>query len=264
MKPFSFSYRIALLAALAIGGLRAAEETATPAALAATPKNGYTVTTEVKVDEKGETTEVTVVQSDDITTGRMLEKLAIGMSRRADLPPREKDGKPIRYTVRAPWHFVIDDDEGPESNNVPKPGVKQAVQPVYPQALWDQGVVGGVILELVVDAEGKLTRLTTLRASHPEFQSAAEEAVRKWEFSPARDGDKTVESRVRLAVVFEDGEKVADIRWRVAPRPMLGTWFVLRTNKPIPGLEEALKAEEGEKAGEKAGEAPPPAEAEKK
>lgn len=261
MKRVFFSSGVLLAAVCALGSaLRAAEQPNTPAALAAEKKQGYTVLTQIKVDEKGETTDVAVIESNDATTGKILEKLALAMAAKSDLPPREKNGKPAKYTVRAPFFFPIQDDEGPESDNGPKPKLKQAVQPVYPEKMWLDHQVGGAIFELVVDKEGKLTRVTPLRASHPEFQAAAQEALEKWEFSPAKDGDTPVESRVRLAIVFEDTDKMAEVQWRVPPRPMLGSWFVLRSDQPIEELEGAMKeAADGENAAEA-----PPAEAEKK
>ena len=127
-----------------------------------------------------------------------------------------------------PFNFPpIEGDEGAEADKAPKPHPKLGGhKPVYPRELIEQNVAGGVILELVVDAAGKITRLTTLRASHQEFAQAATVAINGWEFAPAMKDGKPVESRCRIAVVFETKTKMADLQWRIPPRPSLGTFVI--------------------------------------
>jgi TonB family protein len=238
-----FVRAVALL--LFIGGSLCAQENAgTPPAAA--KKNGYTVTVDIKVDEKGQTGTVQLIETDDTSTGDVITKMALAMALKTELPVREKEGKPIKYTARVPFFFPIEDDEGAAAAALPLPRPKQETgyMPAYPPALRAEGVTGGAILELFVDAEGKLTRLTTLRASHPEFAAAATEAVQKWTFNPAQKDGQPVESRCRLAIVFETEENMAELKWRVAPRPALGAFMVIRPDKPIDeSMFEATPAE---------------------
>ncbi len=220
------------LAAVVLGSVYA-QDASTPPAAAAVKRHGYTVTVDIKVDEKGETKNVSLVSSDDRSTGEFITKMALAMALKTDLPPREKNGKPAGYTARTPFFFPIDDDEGPDAEKLPLPRVKNAVQPDYPAALREQGTVGGAILELSIDETGKLTHLATLRASHPEFEAAARASVSKWEFTPAQREGAAVASRSRIAIVFETEEKMADLKWRVAPRPSLGVFMVIRPDGPI-------------------------------
>lgn len=232
MKNFSSSV-LRLVLVLAVGGLAQLE--------AAQPKNGYTVTVDIHADEEGRPQNVSVVESNDSNPGDVLVKMAVAMAMDMKLPPKLKDGKPVKFTARAPFFFPIEDDEGPGADEAPKPKVKEAIQPVYPQALRADGVAGGVILELIVDTRGNLAKLTTLRASHPEFEAAARDAVQKWSFTAAQKDGQAVESRTRLAVVFETEEKMADVKWRIPPRPKLGSMTVIR---PSPeSLEQAAAAE---------------------
>jgi TonB family protein len=221
-------------------------------------KNGYTVTVEIKIDEKGQNQTVTVVDSDDATAGRILDKMALVMAMRTQLPPHMKDGKPVKATIRAPFFFPIESDEGKaaEALPVPHPKKESAVMPAYPTAFRDQGIVGGAILELRVNAEGKLTSVTTLRASHPEFETAAQDAIRKWQFAPAKQNGQAVDSRTRIAVVFETGDKMADLKWRVAPRPSLGSFVVIRPNSPITENGEDVTPAAAPAAGQPAAAAP--------
>lgn len=224
------SPRLILLAALSsfvgVSAVSAAESTGPKA-------NGYTVTVDVRADETGTPLEATVHESNDTTAGKVLEKMALVMAGKTQLPPRTKDGKAVKYTARAPFFFPIEGDEGADADQLPKPKVKEARQPVYPPALREQGVVGGAILEMVIDATGKLTRLTTLRASHPEFEAAATESIKQWSFSPAQKDGQPVESRCRIALVFETEADMADLKWRVAPRPSIGSMIVVRPDQPL-------------------------------
>jgi TonB family protein len=115
--------------------------------------------------------------------------------------------------------------------------------PAYPPELREAGVVGGAILELNVDAEGKLTHMATLRASHPEFEAAAREALSKWTFTPAWKDGSNVASRSRIAIVFETEAEMADLKWRIAPRPSLGSFVVIRPDSPIELEETPAEAE---------------------
>jgi TonB family protein len=226
---------IALLAALLLAlsaPLRADEKA--PAA-----KSGYTVMVEVEVDENGVPQSARFLSSDEPSTGQILSRLAVQMALKNKLPPREQNGHKVKYKAREPFFFPIEGDEGPAADQAPKPRVKNAIQPVYPPELAKSQTSGGAILEFVVDAEGNLARVTVMRASDPAFAAAAEEAFKKWTFSPAKKDDKPVESRWRIAIAFETAETPADWPWRVAPRPSFGSWIVLRA----PAEEAAPAAE---------------------
>jgi TonB family protein len=209
-------------------------------------KNGYTVTVEIKVTETGEVESAALIDSEDVSAGEVLSKMAVAMALNMQVPPQMKEGKAVRATLRAPFFFPVEDDEGPAGAALPLPRPKKenAVMPAYPPALREANVVGGAVLELLVDAEGKLTRVTTLRASHPEFEEAAKEAVTKWTFGPAQKDGIAVESRSRLAIVFETVGQMADLKWRLAPRPSLGSFVVIKPDKPIEDEEETVAPNE--------------------
>lgn len=244
MKLFSLLPRVgAVFLGCIVATLHAAD---------APKKNGYTVVVEMRVNAEGKIESATVVDSEDVSAGGVLTKMAVAMALKMNVPPQQKDGKPVSATFRAPFFFPIENDEGPEAAILPIPRPKQeaAVMPAYPPALRAAGVVGGAVLELSVDAEGNLTHLTTLRASHPEFEAAAKDALRKWAFLPARKDGQPVASRSRIAIVFETESEMADLEWRIAPRPSLGSFVVIRPDSPIMEQEVAPAA---------AGEQPPAA-----
>jgi len=214
------------LAALSFGlSLSAAD----PAAEA---KNGYTVVLDMKVTEAGVVDDAKVVSSDDRSVDHILDRMAMEAARVMKLAPRLKDGKAVVYTARAPFKFTVEDDEGPDANNAPKPSIHHAIQPIFPAELAAKSEVGGVILEAVIGVDGKISALKVLRSSHPEFAQAATTAVNQWTFTPAKKDGVPVESRWRLAISFETDALRADWKWRFAPRPALGNYAVVHRTLP--------------------------------
>jgi TonB family protein len=216
--------------ALGFGLSLFAEDKATPAK----PGTGYTVVLEMKITEAGTVDDAKVITSDDTSVDHVLERMAMEAARGTKLPPRLKDGKAVAYTARAPFVFGVEGDEGPESNNAPKPslhGPKQ-LQPVYPADLAAKGEVGGSILELVIAADGKLASVKALRSSHPEFEQSAIAAVKQWDFTPAKKDGVPVESRWRIAISFETDALSAEWKWHFPPRPSLGSYAVVRRTLP--------------------------------
>jgi TonB family protein len=191
-------------------------------------KPGYKVEVELKVKEDGSVEDAKIVKTEDTSGDALLDRAALAGLMRHKMPVREKDGHPIAYTAIAPVVFPVPDDEGPESNNAPKPKIHSAPQIAYPPGLAEQGVVGGAILELIIGADGNVSSVKVLRSSHPEFAKAAEDGVKRWTFIPAMKDNQPVESRWRLAVTFATDKEDADWPWRIAPRPSLGNYTVAR------------------------------------
>ena len=65
--------------------------------------------------------------------------------------------------------------------------VKSRVPPVYPEIAKRMKITGAVVLEAVVDAQGKVKDVKEISGNHM-LAIAAEEAVRQWKFAPG-DGD---------------------------------------------------------------------------
>lgn len=219
------------LAALCAGGiaLRAADTATAPAAKSDGPPYGYHVNVKLHMNDQGRPETIQIVSSDDTTTSQILNKLALTIAAHSSLPPHLKNGVPEKFTVVQPFFFPIDDDQGPDSNNVPMPKVKDAVMPVYPQKLVDAQEVGGAIFDVRLDEAGKVTALTTLRASAPEVEASARDSLQKWVFRPAEADGKPVPSHFRIAIAFEGFGKVVEPKWSVAPRPALGSFIVIKS-----------------------------------
>ena len=87
------------------------------------------------------------------------------------------------------------------SEGVPAPKRTKHVQPVYPQEALAQGIRGIVILEIVLDKQGKVESTNVVR-SVPGLDEAAIAAARQWEYTPTKVDGKPVRVRITVPVVF--------------------------------------------------------------
>jgi protein TonB len=79
----------------------------------------------------------------------------------------------------------------------------QTPKPVYPESARSEGREGRVLLRVLVDDQGRTKAVEINRSSGSEaLDRAAAEAIRRWRFHPARYGDKTVESWLRIPIEF--------------------------------------------------------------
>ena len=202
-----------------------------PAAVATKP--GYNVLIEVTYDEAGVPEGTAVIESDDFSGDMVLNQIAVQLCK--ELPKREpkiKEGKPVKEKVRVPFNFPVEGDEGPAANNAPKPSLHTGDRPIFPEALAAKGENGGAILELSIGSFGNVENVKVLRASHQEYADAAVAALKTWIFNPAQKDGVNVESRWRIAIGFSVNGKDVDWKWRVAPRPSIGGYTVVRP-KPV-------------------------------
>ena len=72
------------------------------------------------------------------------------------------------------------------------PALKTRTEPRYPEAARRAGISGEVVLRLVVETDGSVSRLQLLAGAPFGLSEAAEEAVRKWTWFPARVGGRPV------------------------------------------------------------------------
>ena len=87
------------------------------------------------------------------------------------------------------------------SDGVPVPKKTKLVRPTYPPEALAQGVRGIVILDLVVDAQGKVESTSVIR-SVPGLDEAAIAAAQQWEYEPTKVNGKAVRVRVTVPITF--------------------------------------------------------------
>jgi len=83
-----------------------------------------------------------------------------------------------------------------------KPTLVGSVKPVHPKDLLKQRVEGSVVLQFVVNEEGRVEDPRVESASRPEFEKPALEAVRRWKFKPGMREGEPVSAYVRQRVSF--------------------------------------------------------------
>jgi TonB family protein len=117
--------------------------------------------------------------------------------------PARSGGQPVAAEVRMP--FVIStrpafDESG--GKRVP-PRVTAQARPVYPFAMRANGMRGEVLVDFVVDREGRVRNAYVARSLNPSFDDAAVEAVQRWRFEPGRVGERPVSTHMQVPVIFE-------------------------------------------------------------
>ena len=106
----------------------------------------------------------------------------------------------LAFTGRAPL-LAQEAPLAAGSEGVPVPKKTKHVQPIYPQEALAQGVRGIVILDLVLDAQGKVEATTVIR-SVPGLDEAAIAAARQWEYEPTKVGGKLARVRLTVPITF--------------------------------------------------------------
>lgn len=117
------------------------------------------------------------------------------------------------------------DEEPPKQAgaDVPAPKRTKSVAPVYPPEAQAQGLRGIVILELVVDTEGRVASADVVR-SVPPFDESALTAVRQWEYEVTKVDGRPVRVKMTVPISFTmrlpeitRAEGVPELRQGAAP-----------------------------------------------
>lgn len=103
--------------------------------------------------------------------------------------------------VSAVSQSVQDDQTVRVGGDIKPPRKIKDVRPVYPKEAKDAGIQGVVILEVVIDPAGRVSRVDVAR-SIPELDQAAVDAVQEWEFEPTYVKGKAVSVEMTVTVNF--------------------------------------------------------------
>jgi protein TonB len=117
--------------------------------------------------------------------------------------PPEPAEEPVQVAA-----LPSDADMTPE----PSPsGIRQAIPlyrdnppPRYPRIARRRGYEGTVVLEVLVNTEGRVADYRIIRScGHPVLDRAAAKSIRNWLFKPGMRGDKNVDMWVKVPIRFE-------------------------------------------------------------
>ena len=98
--------------------------------------------------------------------------------------------------VQAQDRVVVAGQDG-----VAAPKRTKVLKPIYPQEALAQGVRGIVILEILIDTQGKVASAEVIR-SIPLLDEAALGAVRKWEYEVTKVGGQPVSVKLTVPITF--------------------------------------------------------------
>jgi protein TonB len=105
------------------------------------------------------------------------------------------DGPPVTTTVEP-------DIPLPVGGEVKAPVVIRRVTPLYPRTALTIRLNGSVIVECIIDKNGRVRDARVLRSSSPLFDQAAVDAVQQWQFAPGSLHGKAVDTIFDLTVTF--------------------------------------------------------------
>ncbi len=88
----------------------------------------------------------------------------------------------------------------PNPNALTPPRLLKGVHADFPQKLWDKA--GVVSVAALVNPDGKVGDAKVVNSPHPELNQLAIDAVKQWQFDPARKGGHPVPLTVTVNVTF--------------------------------------------------------------
>lgn len=171
---------------------------AEPVALPAKTPTDKPVVADLLLDETGQITGVKGA------TPEVAARIT-GLLKNWKFAPARQGGKPVAAEIRVPLVAAANDIvmRGARLTQIPKP--TRRVPPQYPFAMRSAGVSGEVMVEYIVDIEGRVRNPTAVRSTRPEFAKAAEEAVMQWSFTPAYIDGRPVTAVHVVPIVFALG-----------------------------------------------------------
>jgi TonB family protein len=72
---------------------------------------------------------------------------------------------------------------GPAGGTIEQPVKIRDVRPAYPAALYDAGVEAHLVLDVRIGTDGAVRDVRAVSPAHPDFETAAIDAIRQWRFS---------------------------------------------------------------------------------
>jgi TonB family protein len=121
---------------------------------------------------------------------------------------------------------------------VTPPELVKFVEAPYPDEARAQGIEGAVVLELSIDAEGKVTNAVVKEPAGHGFDEAAVAAALEFEFRPARRGERAIASRLLYRYAFH--LEAREVEKKVATAALTGRIVVSGTEQALAGAKIRL------------------------
>jgi TonB family protein len=94
-------------------------------------------------------------------------------------------------------------DDGSAGGQIRPPKKLKDVRPIYPEALSLAQTGGDVVLDAVIGVDGTIQEVRVVRSSNSEFERAASDAVRQWEFNTTLLNCQPIDVNMRVNVGFK-------------------------------------------------------------
>lgn len=172
------------------------------------------VVLELIVDEEGRVAEVDVLRGQPMG----LTEAAVDAVRQWRYEPVLVDGEAVPVTLVATINFRLETG-GPQpatewqgrpvhrtSPGTEPPTILSQTPPAYPEEARRAGVEGVVVLECIVDEEGRVVSAQVLRGQPLGLSEAAVEAVLQWRYEPVLKDGQPVVAAVVVTVNFRLAE----------------------------------------------------------
>jgi|GEM_PF-5281290 len=158
----------------------------------------------VRVDEKGLPQQIEVLKGHPL-----LKDAAVDAVRQWRWQPMQIKGKAQSFYATLTVRFILDgdrsdaDDSSATDDDVDnmKPILKKKVSPQYPDEAKKAGLSGAVILEVLVDENGRADEITPLEGNEI-LAAAAADALRQWIWEPVKMDGTPHPSLVRITIHF--------------------------------------------------------------
>ncbi|OCL28109.1 hypothetical protein U472_02645 [Orenia metallireducens] len=99
--------------------------------------------------------------------------------------------------------IIIDLTDKKADNGVSAPTISKYNRPSYPKKLRRRGIEGRVLLKILIDDKGRVEEVQLAKSSgYTEFDVAAKEVVKKWEFNPTKKDNMGIYSWVMIPISF--------------------------------------------------------------
>lgn len=147
--------------------------------------------------------EVELLRADDEEFARLQGEIAAARARLTQAEHAEVEVAAARQRELAamPVYDPRDLDVQPVARSQPPPR--------YPDALRQRRLRGEAVVEFLVDADGRVSKVSAVSATHEEIAASAVAAVVQWQFKPGQKNGSAVNTRMRVPIVFSTAEEVS-------------------------------------------------------
>ncbi|MGH8019724.1 MAG: TonB family protein [Opitutaceae bacterium] len=141
------------------------------------------------------------------TRGSYQARVAVQLlDRGKTLPEALREATRLKNDAAYARSIELARESAPSNSNGIMPRPVKVVQPAFPAELVADHLSGQATVRLVVRADGSVTDVEVVSASHPAFGFAAATAVAEWQFTPGQKNGEKVNTVVQIPMQFRAPE----------------------------------------------------------